>query len=1369
MSHLNKILAPVWKSAKPFQAGATVLSLILSYNRAVRRLIVLVSLFLYFLWLVPSGVLAQDTGDSAGGVDTSGFKYRGVNIKNLQTYPASKIEKTFSYLPNCNINTVRTMALENLGGVDALAPAAALAQQYGIQLVVALDDYAGGSSTLPTGTVHPNPMAWYSGGYIDTGHYQYVLESASKLAAMPAVSVIELANEPHCGRTPGCLDPYTAWVTADVAALAGTGKIISIGTGMLGAVDTPGEGFETINSVSGIGQASTHWYPEDMPGREENLAQAATIAKGLGEEILLGEVGFSCVGGDNCMSSVNDEQRAGWLAKMFQMIGDWGYDGLLYWTFGGFRDGFDYYSENDNHSWFPSNPGSTEDPICKAFRGEIPPREFDFGATSEDQTGEVPLFVYPQTEDLKEWEKYLSNSNVYCAPGQINWPQLEGTDPSLPKQANVTCQEAPAESSDPLEAGNLNPNESCEYQEYPVVEYREEYQLRNATVPLWRDQTGMISIEIDLSRVTPGDTFAQAVENNMKPAYAPQFYLTTPQQQCTNAANYLEYVTGLCDRYDTSGDCPAKSEFELLDGRKVTWEAASAMLPVESCVDFSEAQATNNDVAQLVAAIAPRTPKVFKMGFLVQHNYLFSQNNPLIGAQYFVKKLAAWLTNDPSPIPTQGEKLTIIPVWYQSGISSNEYSPDQIAPYPIDPENPPAEPTTNLENFAGGWWRTYAPALPLQTQEKIMQEKTDHVVQNYSIQEEFSKIFGTTASLEHIIPCDGLRCIEDDPQFLEDLRASFPDGFEPSDEFLQALQKIVATRVNSGVQRTAPYPQEKDGSTVGPLSEREFTRCDIDQENYRYGESETADSVNYNLIQKLREDDSTTVGEAIKEIVNEFTAKILWDKGQSDAEQSHISYSYLVLPDESIDIDIAQTYFAPMFLSPQMYESIMSGENPIYPFASPAPDGVPEGEDYFLSSFLRTSGYDRDLDSDKEGYVKVETAYYGATCDAAEYGSGACRCGSEPIVSSEHWETYPADVKTPTYPECVGVNVLADSLVSVTGEMPNEDPDSNIENPGNLASLHEYLRRMAFTPSYLVGEYPGLEEFYGGSTSPFQSEGVDKDTLEELSEYYNEFIANVSQTYSSQPPANQCEVLLVNQSEAQQAANLVEAMFDNQTFVDWLNNKYDNPILFGDCGGTSCVNVITSTTTSTPLGDGFMYTNPLVALAVALMENGRIRRDPLDWHYSCNMTAFADYDLGATVDGLSCAVENAAGNQVINPVIVAMTSQTFAGRPEIVDICAPGSPLDPAARKKFSFPDGLACFMSVLQSQYRLGNNDSETLKSYGYVAPATMIRDRLQGIAAEYEDALQAAGEYDSAAQSINQQFYDAADTLFNQMLSGC
>lgn len=1067
---------------------------------------------------------------------------------------------------------------------------------------------------------------------------------------------------------------------------------------------TPGETFSTNEQAVAYSKASySEGFKTALTGGalprpvacENPLAGASTPSKAveLVDNIGSSEAGVQCL----------DEPSIA-----FKAVGGSGSGETMYFTKGFGMTAF--VAKEGSATTFHS---AYHDPSC-AFPPDL--------SCSEDETGKAPLFIYPQNNNPTDWNKYLANSQVYCAPGQVNWPKLEGTSPNL-----QNCTPAGTSEIDPLGQGVVNSDSTaCEPQEYPAVDFVESYNLQNFTLPLFRNQSGGISIESDLSRVNPEDTLAQAMKRNARPDYAPQFFLSSPQMQCLNAVRYVNYVNDLCAEYGPeSEECSAKKVVNLPGGGFRNWEAVTALLTEDKCLNFTPEMEQNTDVAQIVRSLQTYTPSAYKMGFLVQHNYLFDGGaNSLLGrGQYLVKSIAAWLKGDTQPDPRIKEHLVVVPVWYQSGITTNEYNRDQIAPYPIDPETVDLENVkVSEDNFKGPFWQTYAPVLPLNIQEAIFKTKAKTVKENYELLIE--RVRRTDPN--DVLPCEGDECIRIDTEYLEELKQSFPASFfkDQSNEqvygFLVALQRSIVARINSGIQATQPYiplderPDDYD-EPPGPLSVRSFNRCVVDPKNILLGESETASDINYQALQPLanEDEDPALVAKAIDAIRNEFRAKILWQDPDLE-HQFPKSYSYIILPDESIDIDIAQAYVTPMFLSPQMYDSIMSGENPLYPWKT---DGGVDGgmggagsgdsADY-LSAFLRTSGYDRQYSSEERGYVKMERiiTQYGSTCTTAPPGGAisidptepVCTCNMErvgdPIIEDMGWEEYPSihDSEEPTITNgCRKVEYIQKekSTVKAIDHLPEDNPDSNLQVPGKTMALHEYLRRMAFTPHYLIQKYEGLEQFYqnGVPIPEFLKKSLDK-----LSGYFAQ-LQNMSSTYGEANSAGTCGTVYVNRSKAQQYADEIRQLMSAEMKADMLT-QYPRAQLYGECGGQDCVEFILNTVLEYPICNGDRYVNPYMAIAIGMTETGGLQgigENNTGFHFGCSPIAFSAYKPGATHNGLQCVVENATPNQVINPLLVWNEDVLNS----CVDVSGGAVPTHGTVRREQTVEDGLACMVAT--------------------------------------------------------------------------
>lgn len=1011
------------------------------------------------------------------------------------------------------------------------------------------------------------------------------------------------------------------------------------------------------------------------------------------------------------------------------------------------------------------------------------------GGSSPD-SGSVPSSGYFEgwDVDMTEWNKYLANSQVYCAPAQVNWPSTEGTAPPLPN-----CAPADSNIIDPLNQGAVNIDGSaCEPQEYPVVNFVENYNLSSLSLPLFRNQSGGISIEYDLSRVNPDDTLAVAAKRNARSDYAPQFYLSSPQMQCLNAWRYIQYVNGLCANYEKAGEeCPSKHPIDFPGGGFQSWDSASRMLSEEMCLNFSVEINQDSDAAKLVRSLQTYTPKAYKMGFLVQHNYLFDSGvNSLLGrGQYLVKSIAAWLKGDTEPDPRIKEYLVVVPIWYQSGITTNEYNRDQLAAYPIDPETiEPEHVEISENNFKGPWWQTYAPVLTLEIQERIFSDKAKVVKENYQYLLEMIKRTNT----DDVLPCEDEDCVRHEIGYLEELRESFPLGFFEGQSsgqvysFLIGLQRSIVARVNSGVQATQPYiPLDKRPEDYtdpsGPLSVRSFNRCEVDPKNILLGESETSLDINYQALQMLVDegDDGSGISQAIDSIRNEFRAKILWQDPDL-ANQFPKSYSYIILPDESIDIDIAQAYVTPMFLSPQMYDSIMSGENPVYPWKTDG--GVDGGESAeYLSAFLRTSGYDRQYNSEERGYVKMERiiSQYGTDCtippgggDSVDPTMPLCTCTmervGEPIVEEFGWQEYPSSHinEEPTIANgCRKVEYIQKekSTVKAIDSLPEDDPDSNLQVPGKTIALHEYLRRMAFTPHYLIQKYEGLEQFYqnGVPIPEFLKKSLDK-----LSGYFAQLL-NISSTFGEANSAGTCGTVYVTRDKAQQYANEIRQLMSPAMKADMLA-QYPRAQLYGECGGQDCVEFILSTVLEYPICNGDRYVNPYMAIAIGMHETGGlsgIGDNNTGFHFGCSPIAFSAYKPGATHNGMQCVVENATPNQVINPLLVWNDDVLNS----CVDVSGGAVPTYGTVRREQTAEDGLACMVATFHRYcqsiegdnidiYAIQGDPNVAEDMYGYASfPGPLV--------GRFNDLITLAGR----AGTLTPDIENRVRSSITEMTSGC
>lgn len=1068
----------------------------------------------------PAPTSTTTTGTSAGAA----FEYLGVNMHDLTNEPEDKQESYFAYLKKCNINTVRVFGTKEKAdgnGASALAATAGIAGRHGIKIIAALGDYANGSENIP-GDIRANPTDWYSGGYIGSGYSAYVdAVIAATRGVKSNILALELANEPHCNGFPTCFTPYENWMKTIGARIAGDGYKVSTGMGTLDKPDTPdtpgnptGPYFNNISASNGISLLSTHWYPETQPGKEAIMEEAAKVAEQNGDEIILGEIGFEC-NSSPCTNSSNDEERA---RKMLQKMGEfagYGYDGFLYWQFSGFKSN---HTANDQFSWFAVGPDDVDNPFCKAFReGVVEPEE-----------AIQPLLLYPRNST--EVSKYLSNSQVYCAPKQV----FEPVDPSV---FPILTPCTPAGDQDPGEpyASKVQDGNPCNSTQYPLVHGEEKYNFSNMAFPLFRNQSGGISIELDLSKITAGETIAAALQRGGRANYGPQFYLTSPETQCLNAVRYVQYVQRLCGEWAQGkppDSCGANIPVTLQDGgTKRVLELASQLGSEAVCANFSRDVQENNEKAKTVASLQPYTPKVFKIGFLVQHTWLYGRAAAyqLIN-QFLTEHIALWLEGtqgDPGFGEDLGERLTITPIWYHAGITPDEYDQLQTQPYSYDPTNLPTEPTANPSNFAGPLWRTYSPLLPDYVQKSIVAQRIEEVDKNYQFLRQVldRNLIGSSYTLSYkgqnvvenlpaIIECERQKCLcinrpgdeQCQNEDIEDLRKAFPDTFplnQITDEYLLDLKKQIVARIYGGVQQSVAYPTVMNtingpANLVGPLSNRSWGQCklDLDNKNAFFGMSEAVQSISSSALQALNDineqPDPQNVREAITDITTTLVAKVMagsnpfaWINRQYEQRTAR---AYIVLPDEALDIDIAQAYITPMFLSPDMYESIMSGENPIYPFnLDDQGNPKPAEEKQVLSAFLRTIGLSRSIEQESaEGYVQIKTKQYAVECEVDDPAN--CECSGTVISENPtgEWVEYDGEreLQEPSVDNgCVKEEIDKESLVGIKKAPDGKSPNENPQTPGQLQALNEFLRRAVFTPLHLqvFTAYPGLEQFYIGS------------------------------------------------------------------------------------------------------------------------------------------------------------------------------------------------------------------------------------------------------------------------------------------------
>ncbi len=403
-----------------------------------------------------------------------------------------------------------------------------------------------------------------------------------------------------------------------------------------------------------------------------------------------------------------------------------------------------------------------------------------------------PVFLYPDpnldyTTFTQELDMYLANSQVYCAPPQVFWPEYPyNTDP-------------------PVQYGGQTIGTS----QYPPVEVEESVSLTPLSFPLFRSDRGGVSIESDLSRVKAGESVADAIVRNSRVDSAPQFYLSTPHNQCTNAAQYVQHVIELCqkDGFDTTNpsspeleDCAANIGVKMANGeyRRIIEFSASEYLPnTNVCESYTLDEISQiSPRARAVQAISPYTPKVFKMGFYVQHTHLSGSTNTdrwhnrLVNVQQMV----AWFSGQGTKgnVPEPQERIDVVPVWYHAGLTSSQFDQTQLQPYSIDLReystdgsiqvkdfdpaarslarqqaqatgsvlNPKttsvAEPLVNPENYMGPLWRTYSFVMPQHIQENIALRRLQLTYQNYYLLDFMRNGLGRPRSITRQEIADGL-------------------------------------------------------------------------------------------------------------------------------------------------------------------------------------------------------------------------------------------------------------------------------------------------------------------------------------------------------------------------------------------------------------------------------------------------------------------------------------------------------------------------------------------------------------------------------------------------------------------------------------
>lgn len=1034
-----------------------------------------------------------------------------------------------------------------------------------------------------------------------------------------------------------------------------------------------------------------------------------------------------------------------------------------------------------------------------------------------------PVFLYPDpnaelSNFQAELDMYLANSQAYCAPPQIFWPTY------------------PENQSPPVVIGGntIGPGD------YPPVAVQETTSLQSLSFPLFRSDQGGVSVESDLSRVEPDQTLADAIRQNSRVDSAPQFYLSTPKTQCTSAARYLQQVRNLCiqDGFDVTDvnnpeltDCGANLSVKLINGEYKTLLQLSSneYLPNENvCQNYSlDDLPKNTPRAQAVQAITPYTPKVFKMGFYVQHSMLSgTQDQGFWGNTMLnnMEQLVAWFTGRTlgPGIPEPQERVDVIPIWYHAGLTASEYDTNQLTPYSIDlrdystdasiqvkdfdpvlrtslknvaqqtgSEIDPrttevAVPLKDPSNYAGPLWQTYAFVLPQHVQDEIALRRLQVVYQNYYLLQFMrDSYFGVAHLLPRQTLADGLgsdiitklrldeenfwktdqyvlpfACVvgaggPTDPAFqacarfrettastvgfdglpLSQTYAEIGSGFpEPvaisQREQLDLLKKSLVARINAGVQVTEAYQPDQVNRLSGPNSVREIgAGCQVDQANIRRGIEGTANTITSSALQPLDapDEEPATPRTFVTDLVNNITAKV-WG-ARSEKGDPHLTNrttsSYLILPDEALAIETLQSYVAGMFLSPEMYQHILSGESETYPFAEEWEQlmqnaDMTDAAELKLSSFLRTSGPARSVVGEEDGFILAKTVNYAPLdCEVVD-GVTICQCGDRVGEGPPIWYTLAEFEALPQRTTtCQEYEEVDRRVVNVLGNQQGKTPDTGISVPGNTLALGEYLRRLAFTPAHLQKNavYTGLEDFYRG----LSEQATGKPFFAGLSDYFTTLINGISDLYKPKS-GQQCNALYVSHSEAQQMAEPMLTLLQNKAFAQHMATSVfgsGKRRIFDSCGGNpSCMQFITDTLVSTPICDGQTYINPLLAYGIAMNEETNGLKEGNGWHFGCNTTAFTQYNSGAQYSGKACTTKTASGTEVINPLLVAEFSQ-FTNQ-QIVNQCVDvpgGGDADPAARRNNTPEDGFACFISVSHYLCSVGRNDAQALTAYGYIA----------------------------------------------------
>lgn len=345
------------------------------------------------------------------------------------------------------------------------------------------------------------------------------------------------------------------------------------------------------------------------------------------------------------------------------------------------------------------------------------------------------------------------------------------------------------------------------------------------------------------------------------------------------------------------------------------------------------------------------------------------------------------------------------------------------------------------------------------------------------------------------------------------------------------------------------------------------------------------------------------------------------------------------------------------------------------------------------------------------------------------------------------------------------------SLVGMRGEPEGTEPDANPQTPGQLAALHEFLRRQAFTPTHQQAYtlYPGLEQFYQALGISEVEPGVSPTlpSITGVSDYFRALMNGIGQSYALARPSASCDVMYVSQADASRyAADLVAATSRPQIF-DWLMQRYTRANPFGTCAGMPCTQFIAQVTTSVPICGGDRYLNPLMAFAIALSEGGITGRT--GFFYGCGIASFQRYKPGASVNGLACTVNTATGQEVINPALMAQSSPASLTT-QVLNTCIDQTGGRNTSRNN-SVEDGLACLLAYSQGSCVIGRNDLQLLTGYeegGNPAYGQAKINHLDELATQIKRAATANGIYDAEIMAVEQRLRNHASEL-RRRLNNC